>query len=205
MYLFRHLKITHKPIEMQQPQHFHPVTACQDGVFNTSSGKLVNLHQPTEDMIDVQDIANALSKICRFGGHSSLFYSVAQHSVLVSAMCADLPKEGLMHDASEAYLGDVIKPLKIILGAAYANLETNFEAILSGKYGLALDKGTKSIIKRFDIRALELEHRAFIMGDPAPLLAEMNRLDLIKDDLYAWSPDLSKKMFLLRFRELYNY
>jgi len=109
---------------MIKKQQFHNVHASDDGVFNTNSGLLVNLHKPTEDMICIEDIASALSKICRFGGHSSAFYSVAQHSVIVMALGSPyLCREALLHDAAEAYLGDVIKPLKNILGPVYEDLE----------------------------------------------------------------------------------
>ncbi|MDP1810578.1 MAG: hypothetical protein Q8K66_04155 [Sediminibacterium sp.] len=190
---------------MQSQQHFHTVTDSQDGVFNSYTGKLINLYQPTEDMIQIQDIGSALSKICRFGGHSSLFYSVAQHSVLVAALCGDeLPKEALMHDAAEAYLGDVIKPLKIILGAGYADLEASFEAVISAKFGLASGKLIKARIKKYDLMALDLEHKAFIMRQPAQLLVAMNSLDLIKDDQYAWSSELAKMAFLSRYGELFS-
>lgn len=70
------------------------------------------------DDIDIQDIQHALSNICRFNGHCREFYSVAQHSVHVSELLArngyGVPCQlvGLLHDASEAYLGDIIRPLK---------------------------------------------------------------------------------------------
>jgi hypothetical protein len=189
---------------MQQQKEFHPVLNSEDGVFNTHTGILINLVNPTEEMIDLKDIASALSKICRFGGHSSLFYSVAQHCVLVAALNGSIAgKEALLHDASEAYLGDVIKPLKVLLGAAYRDLEANFESVISAKFGLHITKGVKSRIKRFDNEALELEHQAFIIGNPAPLLSTMNRLDLVKDNQYAWSPDLAKTLFLTAFGQ-YN-
>jgi hypothetical protein len=68
---------------------------------------------PRPEEIHIHDIAVALSNLCRFGGHVREFYSVAQHSVHVAALCG--PEDalwGLLHDASEAYLGDIIRPLK---------------------------------------------------------------------------------------------
>lgn len=70
---------------------------------------------PREDEINIIDIAHALSNICRFSGHTKEFYSVAQHCILVSELCGEYKLEGLMHDASEAYLSDVPRPVKKML------------------------------------------------------------------------------------------
>lgn len=192
---------------MQQNQHFHPVTDYNAGVYNTASGKLISLLAPTEEMIATKDIASALSKICRFGGHSSQFYSVAQHSVLVAALCEKCPKEALMHDAAEAYLGDVVKPLKVLLGPAYANLETVFQSLIDAKYGLDGSTACKALVKKYDIQALELEHEALIKGNPKPLIDTMIACQLhdagLGDD-FAWSADMAKMVFLANYGEIFS-
>lgn len=189
---------------MQQNQHFHPIHACNDGIFNTVSGIKVDLLHPTEDMIDIRDIAAALSKICRFGGHSKHFYSVAQHCVMVAAMAPENIKcEALLHDASEAYLGDVIKPLKVILGASYRNMETVFEGIISQKFGLNTDEWTHSEVKMLDMAALELEHYAFQRGDDLPLVIKLNELVLFSLGTN-WTSHASELMFLASFAEYFE-
>ena len=189
---------------MQQNQDFHPVHACNDGIFNTVSGKKVDLLHPSEEMIDIRDIAASLSKICRFGGHSKHFYSVAQHCVLVAAMAPEkIKREALMHDASEAYLGDVIKPLKVILGASYRNLETVFEGIISQKYGLYTDEWTHTEVKRLDMEALELEHAAFQRGDDLPLVVKLNDLGFFALGTN-WTSHVSEVMFLASFAEYFE-
>lgn len=95
-----------------------------DDWFLTLTGRKVHVLNPQPDQICLEDIAGALSRICRFGGMIANHYSVAQHSVLVSKICPpELAQIGLLHDATEAYLGDVIGPLKRYIGPAYHELE----------------------------------------------------------------------------------
>src|SRR5690349_18842227 len=87
----------------------------------TFTGKRWFLTDPDPADVDIDDIAHALSMICRFGGHTKQFYSVAEHSVRVAnameiAGCGALAcLHGLIHDAPEAYLGDIVRPLKYSL------------------------------------------------------------------------------------------
>lgn len=179
----------------------HPIHSCYDGVFNTGTGKLISLKNPKPEAICISDIAAALSKICRFGGHSSHFYSVAQHSVLVAALAPEWArKEALLHDAAEAYLGDVIKPLKVILGDVYAAMEERFEAAIAEKFGLKTDPEIKDLVKHFDLMALELEHEAFQKANPAFLIAHMRSFGMIKKERnYAWTHEVAHSMFLAEY------
>lgn len=81
----------------------------------TASGKKFDFEYPF-DGLDIWDIATALSRICRFGGHTKVFYPVSAHSIHVSLL---VPKPvalfGLLHDAGEAYTGDIVRPLKMML------------------------------------------------------------------------------------------
>jgi hypothetical protein len=86
--------------------------------------------------IRIADIAGALSKLCRFGGHCSKFYSVAEHCVLMAERAPrELQLTALMHDASEAYLVDVPRPIKRYL-TNYAEIESNLERMISERFGL---------------------------------------------------------------------
>lgn len=83
---------------------------------------------PRPEDIDIRDIAHALAMTCRFTGHSQKFYSVAEHSVRVSRIVpAQFALHGLLHDASEAYLCDLSRPIKhgSTLGAEYCRIEDN--------------------------------------------------------------------------------
>ena len=185
-------------------KNFHPVHQYNDGVINTSSGKIIDLKNPTPDMIDIKGIATSLSNICRFGGHVNRFYSVAQHSVLVCYLMKETDGnyalEALMHDASEAYLGDVVKPLKVMLGNVYKSLENGFCNVISEKYNLQQSPEVETLIKKYDREALELEHEAFQKGNSIPLLMTMDRLGLYNMHLH-WDSNEARILFLACFSE----
>lgn len=189
---------------MHSSSAFHPVHQCNDGLFNTASGKIISLNDPTPEMIDIQDIAGALSKICRFGGHTSAFYSVAQHSVLVASLVPDsLKKEALLHDATEAYLGDVIKPLKVLLGSRYTDLEGEFTKAISQRFNVDLE-GLYPSIKWFDRKALDVEHEALQKGNMAPMLELQTDFGLAFPDQWAWDHKTAQKTFMAMYHELFN-
>lgn len=178
----------------------HDVHANKDGVFNTGSGKLINLNRPTVDMICIGDIAASLSKICRFGGHCHTFYSVAQHSVLVTALAPEyLGREALLHDAAEAYLGDVIKPLKNLIGIAYEELEREFMQVIMQKF--QLDASNLIEIKVYDKMALQMEHEKFIRGDDCEWMYNMNNINLNPSP---WEPQLAQRYFIQLYKILFK-
>lgn len=86
------------------------------GVVETYTGGQFDLFEPDPDEVRRQDIAAGLAHTCRFGGHCKNFYSVAHHSIHVSRELSDETPRirliGLLHDAGEAYLGDIPRPLK---------------------------------------------------------------------------------------------
>lgn len=108
--------------------------------IQTFSGRAFFYEDPQPEDIHIEDIAQALGHQCRFGGHSSRFYSVAEHSVLVSRCFADpeLRMIGLLHDATEAYMLDLPKPLKNLL-PAYTEYEDRLWRVIAEKFGLPLE------------------------------------------------------------------
>ena len=115
----------------------HPTTNYGPWI-ETFTGKKFHFQFPDPDEICIEDIAHALARICRYTGHvRAEHYSVAQHSVLVSHLKGTRVTQlaGLLHDAQEAYLGDLNSPLKSLL-ADYQIIEGNVQWALILKYGL---------------------------------------------------------------------
>lgn len=105
-------------------------------LIRTFSGRYLDVLNPSPESIDLIDIVHGLSHQCRFGGHTPIFYSVAQHSVLVcnAEIPAELKLQALMHDASEAYLGDLPTPIKRLL-PRYTKIEDNLMRVIAQKFG----------------------------------------------------------------------
>ena len=121
---------------------------------------------PRPEEVHIEDIAHALSMICRYNGHVSRFYSVAEHSIHVGrAMKAygwnnDLSLRALLHDAAEAYICDVVRPLKSNL-VGYEEAERRIEHVIWYRFGLPSED--IFIIKDLDNLVLYDEAKA-LMG-----------------------------------------
>lgn len=123
-------------------------------VVRTVSGRYVSVLDPSIDDIDLLDIAHGLSMVCRYGGHVAAHYSVAEHSLNVAAQLQRMYQEpeltiaGLMHDASEAYIGDMVRPLKHSTQLeAFRTVEHRLEQVIGAKFNLrfAADPRIKQI------------------------------------------------------------
>lgn len=177
----------------------HPVHDYKSGYFNTASGRLVSLHDPHPDAICIEDIAHALSHICRWGGHTPEHYSVAQHSIYVMVLArkndepVDVLLAALMHDAAEAYIHDIIKPLKHQLGLAYQEIEERFETVIFSKYGISPAHIRR--VKKYDLYALEQEHKQFFTADGADHWNDWGPQQISM-------PEVSRRAFIMSFRQL---
>jgi len=108
----------------------------KENCIRTFSGAYVDIMNPTPEMIRIEDIAHGLGMLCRFGGQLPKFYSVAEHSIHTSNLLPqELKLEGLMHDASEAYLMNIPSPIKKLLGLKYAEMEYKFMEVIAAKFG----------------------------------------------------------------------
>jgi hypothetical protein len=116
--------------------------------MQTASGVEFYPLDPRPEEIHITDIAHALSMSCRYGGHCKRFYSVAEHCVLMAERAPEhLRLCALMHDASEAYLSDVIRPIKPSL-TGYHAIEERMMQVIAGKFGFSWPMPAE--VKRLD-------------------------------------------------------
>lgn len=107
--------------------------------LGTNSGKKIDLLDPKPEMFTIDDIATALSKLCRFNGQLREWYSVAEHSIHVAELVPNPQKlTALLHDASEAYLCDVPTPLKRLLGDSYKAIEKRISYAIGTAFDIDL-------------------------------------------------------------------
>ena len=173
--------------------------------LETFSGTKINILDPRPEDFRVGDIAHALAHTCRYNGHSKGFYSVAQHSVIVSRCCSlSVAKWGLLHDAAEAYLSDVPAPLKQFL-YDYKKFESLFEERIAKAFGLRMPVPKE--VKKLDLGMLKIEHRDVIQCqnnswevDLMPLSEPLKSIVIL--DL--WTPQKAEKEFLDRFVSLFD-
>lgn len=145
-----------------------------DGCMNTISGKKFNLFKPTAEMIELEDIAKGLAYKPHFGGQSPRFFSVAEHSLLVRNLMKastvhvtpGIELAALLHDAAEAYVGDMIKPLKVHI-PFFCEVEDRILKAIFDVYGLPVS--LMKMVKKYDIMAQDIEFNCFYRDDTYPL------------------------------------
>lgn len=173
--------------------------------IQTLSGRRVNPLDASPQDIDPADVAGALANICRFGGHSKSFYSVAQHSVIV---CDLLEEQGatpdellaaLLHDAAEAYLGDLPHPIKhrSELGAAFREAEHRLEAVIAERFELP---DASARVKPLDRAMLATERRIF--SEESWHWPELDEAEPLEIEIEPWGPERASREFTLRFDRL---
>lgn len=168
--------------------------------IQTLSGKHFDYLNAQTDNVDIEDIATALSNICRFAGHLPEFYSVAQHSVLCSQIVPqEYAFEALMHDAAEAYCQDIPAPLKRLL-PDYRRIETLVDDLIRSKFGLPLHQS--DLVKYADLIMLATERRDLEIDDGTPwlILEGIPASDLIQ--VVPLRPGQAYGLFMNRFNEL---
>lgn len=170
------------------------------GWIQTYMGLAFSYLNPEPQQVSITDIAHALSNTCRYAGHSNQFYSVAQHSVLVSNM---LPMKfalyGLLHDAAEAYINDIPSPAKELPElVGFKKLGDKILKVIFNKYGLQDE--IPSEVKYVDVRMLLTEKKVLFNTDYKWDLELKFSPYLI--EIQPWSPLEAFKAFICLFEEL---
>lgn len=165
--------------------------------MQTASGRMFWPMDPRPGEVHIDDIAYGLSNLCRFGGHCTHFYSVAQHSVYVSyqvpsehALCA------LLHDATEAYCVDVPRPIKRFL-AGYRDIETRIWHAVAARFNLPLEM--PECVHAADNAVLLAEKDQIMLPSPAPwsVPGEAAKVTIVR-----WTPGNARRMFLRRYHAI---
>lgn len=145
----------------------HKAGIKTDGCFRTYRGVKFSLTSPKTSMVDIEDIARGLAYKPHFSGFSPRFFSIAEHCLMVEDMMAHYsPMDyearlmALLHDASEAYTGDVIKPLKNLL-PNFVVMEKRIQNVIYLKYCIMPTDQRKRDIKVFDNKTQDIEAGAF--------------------------------------------
>jgi len=162
------------------------------------SGAWFDFCAPASSNFTIEDVAHGLANICRYSGQCSSFYSVAEHSILVSETAKGFEFEALLHDAAEAFLGDITRPLKQML-PEYKRIEADVERAILDRFGVSGPIPLQ--VKQADLRVLAAEQRqimpegtdGWVRGqkvEPAPIIVRH------------FPPDEVKRLFLERFEAL---
>ena len=159
------------------------------------SGAWFDLLDPHGSDFDIEDIAHGLAHVCRYAGQCDDFYSVAEHSLLVSEACVAAPFAGLMHDAAEAFIGDVVRPLKQLL-PDYRTIERGVEAAVFARFGL--EGGIPASVKEADLEVLAAEQEQ-IMPPGTADWARAAAIEPARVRVRHLPPAQAKRDFLERF------
>ena len=166
------------------------------------SGELFNYNEPHATDVRIEDIAAALSKVCRFAGHIHRFYSVAQHAINASRIVPEKHAfDALMHDTAEAFTNDLPTPLKFAV-PIFKELEVKIESAMAVKFGFAYP--LPDAVKVADAQMLAIE-KVRLKKD----FSHWDVLDGVETDhvehlvdLSPMSPARAERLFLERFEEL---
>ena len=177
--------------------------------IKTASGIYFDFSNPCQSKVLIGDIATALSKICRFGGQlaGDTFYTVAEHCV----HCVKLAVEDgvtdnkillaiLLHDATEAYCGDVVKPLKNLVGEAYQQIEKRVENVIAETFNVDFD-ANHSIIKKYDCEMLIAEKKK-LFNNPSERWNNEENVRVVEVDFKLHGPKKAKAKFLKMFTKM---
>lgn len=163
-----------------------------------ASGKWFDLLDPWNSDFSINDIAQGLANICRYSGQCSGFYSVAEHSIHVSDTVEEFKLEALLHDATEAFLGDITRPLKLLL-PRYKEIEATVEDAIFSRFGL--NPASKSVVKLADLLVLAAEQNQ-VMPAGTDYWAAGSGIQKANIRVEFLSPEEALKRFMAKFTNL---
>lgn len=165
----------------------------------TQSGQQFDLLRPTASMIKPTDIAHALSRLCRFNGHTRAHYSVAQHSMIVAGL---VPVEhqlvALLHDAPKAYIGDMTRPLKAVM-PEYHYIEQLIWLAVCERFDIQID--LPACVRLADMVALATERRDLMPAHPGEWEC-MRGVQPMKETIVPFSAESASMMFFSQLMAL---
>lgn len=167
------------------------------GNITTFTGRIFNVIEPDPAKVNIVDIGHHLSQLCRFTGATREFYSVAQHSVLASNLVKpQWALQALLHDASEAYLNDIARPVKYAagFGPAYKELEEIVMVVVAEALGFSWPEHKS--VKAADEILLRTEQRDLM---PA---VRRHAGDTLEETIWGWEPKEAEFLFFQRYEEI---
>lgn len=181
--------------------------------IETFTGKVFDFNKQDADSIDIVDIAHALSNQNRYGGHTRYPYSIAAHSSMVALLIhdqgysPDIIAAGLLHDAAEAYMGDMVSPLKSMF-PRFREIELQILRKIHSVFGLPEELCYSSVVHTADRVALAIEVKRLGLirsrGDPNIWGAWIKDIDVDSFDIPDWlwepsNPMKDRELFLKCF------
>jgi hypothetical protein len=176
----------------------HPV---MEPYILTATGKKFWFDDPKPEQICIEDIAWALSMLCRYTGHTRYFYSIAQHCYLASFNVPErFALEALLHDAAEAYITDISAPLKGMPEmAGYKVVEARVEKVIAAKFGIGFP--LSPTVKQVDMRMLHTEYLQLMPRDNQEW-PSFNNAPPLQMQITPFSPEYAREAYMARFIQL---
>lgn len=162
------------------------------------SGVWFDFCAPSSSQFTIEDVAHGLAQICRYSGQCSRFYSVAEHSLLVSEVASGFEYEALLHDAAEAFLGDITRPLKQML-PDFKRIEAEVERAIFSRFDI--DGKIPQEVKAADLRVLASEQQQ-IMPAGTDIWLKNQEIRPAPVSVRHLTPVQAKRAWLERYHEL---
>lgn len=171
------------------------------GIICTHTGRVIDVLHPQIEDIDIEDIAHALAYQCRYGGRCERYYSVAEHCILMSYydFLPGRPLAKFLHDASEAYVGDVVRGIKVLL-PVYQQIEQEFHRLVGLKFGVTQEEFDET--KTADNIMLITEARRIMSKSYDIFLEHIDERPNPRINLRFYPPESAEYFYLDRFKEL---